>query len=201
MEFSNKLCKAVAETTTNHSSRSSKRTDILHTILKHEIERIDSRLNCKIEYRFEIETGTYTCDLVIFQEDGVVGCIPFKASMTNIKQNKANLQTAKLGEVLKLRDATSAPIAFFDIFPIQCPYYTKTGEQSKCERFECERLKKEQATLVRLCEKQGIPIHVFTLFAEYEYPKKGEVVFRKVADYSDMDRFYDFIRSLAKAAV
>ena len=201
--FAQQICGVVAESTSQFGSRSSKRTDAFHRIFKQEIERMNPTVRCEIEYIFKIETGIYTCDLVVVSaENKILACISTKATMTNYKQNKTNLENVKLGELLKMRDgAPSAAYIFFDVLPVECPYYSRDGIVQKMESINVEKTKQQQAALVRLCEKQGIPTKIFSIFAKYDYPEKGRIVLDAVMNEDDMEPFYTFIRSLGRESV
>jgi hypothetical protein len=198
-DFATQLCKLNADCMSQYGSRSSKRIDVIHTCLKEAIERMNPALTCKLEYNFTIETGTYACDLVVFHGETLVACISTKASMSNIKQNKTNMENVKLGELLKLRDAVAptVKIAFFDVLPADCPYYDAHGNVKHIEHIDIAKTKEQQRALVRLCEKQGIPMHLFSLFANYTYHAKNHVCLDTIANQEDMEAFAEFIRTLA----
>jgi hypothetical protein len=201
--FAHQLCAVNAQSTSQFGSRSSKRTDAFHRIFKQEIERVNPTVRCNIEHIFKIETGIYTCDLVVVSsENKVLACISTKATMTNYKQNKTNLENVKLGELLKMRDAApEAAHIFFDVLPVECPYYSRDGIIQKMESINIEKTKEQQAALVRLCEKQGLSTKIFSIFAKYDYPSKGVVELDDVMNEEDMESFYEFIRSLGTESV
>lgn len=202
--FAHQLCAVNAQSTSQFGSRSSKRTDAFHSIFKQEIERVNPTVRCEYEHIFKIETGIFTCDLVVFHRETnkVLACISTKATMTNYKQNKTNLENVKLGELLKMRDAApDAAHIFFDVLPVECPYYSRDGIIKKMESINVEKTKEQQAALVRLCQKQGLSTKIFSIFAKYVYPSKGVVELDDVINEDDMELFYEFIRSLGTESV
>ena len=168
-------------------TRSSKRTDILHTAIGSYVINLRPDLTYKIEQKVETPIGTYKVDTTIYSStEGPVLFILTKAQRSNIKQNETNIENSCIGEIVKLyKTYPKVRIVLFDFHPIECPYYKKDGTIKHIEKFSIPIMKEESKKFIEL--NDGRLYDKFTIFYN------PDMAFE---DTTDLDRFNDLIKLL-----
>ena len=125
-----------------YGSRSSKKTDMLHTAIKERIDDIIKKwsttelYSCEIEknVRSENASGIKSCDVVVFKKGEPHIVFPVKFIMTNYKQNKNNSYENLTGELSHIKWANpDIYIIPINIIFNNIPYLT---QDKKIKRFE-----------------------------------------------------------------
>lgn len=193
--------------TNTYGSRSSKRTDHFHIALANIVIKLNPSWTFKNEYPLKTgigKSGTYKVDIAFFDNTAsLVAVVMVKCSMNNITQNESNLEGSKIGECFKIRMADQRVKIFcFDVVPVRCPYYDKTGDIVKMEEIDIKREKE-------LCEKwlgevrRVAPIvdDSFKVYVNNKYMPQKVVEFEKIEDSTDFDRFVSTMRGLGLPSV
>jgi hypothetical protein len=180
--------------------RSGKRTNPIHECIAKMITTANPELNCKIEHKLDISTGSFKVDISASRDSVVKLLVSVKASLNNIKQNMTNNENVKGGELLKMVNASpQAKIVFLDFIPIECPYYCKDGKIQRIEKFNPEEIFKENLKLMKVLSPKGLSLcdGIFTVFTNNKYPDtQGKLEFIGITDCSDMDRFIKLVKEL-----
>jgi hypothetical protein len=195
----------VVRLTNAHGSRSAKRTDHFHNALAEIVIGLNPSWTFKNEYPLKTgigKSGSYKVDVAFFDETStLVAVVLVKCSMNNITQNESNLEGSKIGECVKIRMADKdVKIFCFDVVPTMCPYYDKSGNIVKMEKFEIDREKE-------LCGKWVTKLHEighivddsFKVYVNNKYAPQRVMEFEKVEDSGDFDRFITTMRGLGPA--
>jgi ribosomal protein L31 len=201
-QFADDLCNLIVTSTNEHSVRSSKRTDDIHTKVASFIEEANPRVTCVIEDRLSIATGTIKVDIVVKdkQTQSIVACVSLKASMNNVLQNRTNNENVKCGEAIKITSAIplNAKLVFLDIVPDKTPYYTKDGTFKHMETNTPSTCKERESKLMAMVNQRAeIISDIYTVFPSYVWESRASVKFDKMVDCSDLERMVTFIQGLA----
>jgi hypothetical protein len=199
-----RLGKIIAEATSNNAggARSGKRTAAIHEVLGDIAVNINPSLKFKTEYTVTTPTGPFKVDISL--EDATTGelrcLISFKAVMGNLGQNFRNFETTQYGETMKVRSSSNVPkhvpFVLFDVLPESCPYYTKDGDVKHTETLRINEKKAHYAQRAAVLNRLGMNATPVVLYVNYDYASRGKMTFNSVADDTDMETFYNIIRSV-----
>jgi hypothetical protein len=129
-----------------HSSRSNKKTNVLHNGIKEVLEKIFPKsyeVKTEINIKCANASGRKKCDIVVYDDKKKLKYIfPVKFVCCNYKQNKNNYIESLVGEVTLLKisnpDTQIIPI---NIFPSRLPFKHKNGNIKKYETITEKDLK------------------------------------------------------------
>jgi hypothetical protein len=198
--YAEQIGKCIVDSSNEFGIRSSKRTNPIHELIAKMITTENPDLICKIEHKLDISTGSFKVDISA-SKDGIVKLlVSVKASLNNIKQNMTNNENVKGGELLKMVNAfPEAKIVFLDFIPIECPYYCTNGNPKHIEKFNPEKIFKENSDLLKILSPRGISLcdGIFTIFTNNKYPHtRGNLEFINIINCNDMDRFINLVKEL-----
>jgi len=185
---------------TTLSTRSSKRTDLIHRGLGGWIHALRPDLRWKTEFNVSTHLGSYNVDLTLFNLETPVAHILVKAPLCNIKQNITNTENSCLGEIVKLYSShPTVPIVMVDFIPTECPYYSE-GAIKHMEKFSVVDVLDKSKKMIKTTDiyQDGRPLlkDRFVMFPVLKQESKQDITFEKFEEGSEEARLKWFILSL-----